>query len=251
MDRCAHLVGCRINARDRALRRVGEPDGAFAGGGRLAGSNLDPGDDGVSPRVDPHQRRLDVAHRPDRPLADREGTPAQRSWRAATQRNPGDDLASSGQCMRVGRRRLSIRRRDCARLRSRRGRANPRQRARSEATDPDGTPRRRDRESGRSFRRWGDPDRRARRLPRAHVDPANAPVDCVADEQVAAGPREPRGLATDSNRVADRLKRPRVETPDLASIAVDEPDTARCDRDPDREAADMGASDRTRSGIDA
>ena len=230
---------------------MGEPDGAVAGGGRLPGRDLDPGDDGVSRRVDPHQHRLDVAHRPDGALADRERAASQRGRRAAPERNPGDDLAAAGQCMRVGRPFLSIRRSDCARLLSRRSRANPRQRARSEATDPDGTPRRRDRESGRSFRRWGDADRRARRLPRAHVDQADGPVDCVADEQVAAGPREPRGLATDSNRVANRLKRPRVETPDLASIAVDEPDTARCDRDPDREAADMGASDRTRSGIDA
>ena len=76
-------------------------------------------------------------------------------------------------------------------------------------------------------------------------------MDGIADEQVAPSPREPRRFATDSNRLANRLERARVETLDLAQVAVGKPNAAPCERDPDRETADLGARDRTRSRIDA
>ena len=49
-----------------------------AGGGSLAGRNVDACDDGVSDRVDPQQRRRGVAHRPDRALTHGEGTALRR-----------------------------------------------------------------------------------------------------------------------------------------------------------------------------
>ncbi len=65
------------------------------------------------------------------------------------------------------------------------------------------------------------------------------------------GPGQPGGCTADSNRLADRLKRSRVETAELRSGAVDEPDRPRCDRDPDREAADPHPGDLMGHWIDA
>ena len=43
---------------------------AVAGGGRFRGADLDPRHDDVPRRVDPHERRLGVAHRPDSAFTD-------------------------------------------------------------------------------------------------------------------------------------------------------------------------------------
>ena len=142
LDRCAYLVRRRVDARDPVLSGVGEPHAAVAGSNCFGDRDLDSGDDGISSRVDPHQRRLDVAHRPDRAFADRERAASKGSRRTVSKRNPGDDACAARQRTRVAGRSLRTRRRTAERRVSPRGSADARHRIRGEAAGPDRATRR-------------------------------------------------------------------------------------------------------------
>ena len=213
VDRRSHLVRLRIDARDVVFLRMGEPDGALTGGCGLAGRNVNACNDGVTVRVDPQERRVSVAHRPDRALAHGEGT---------TLRSDRDA-------------------RDEPRVR--RAGADPGQCARCEAARPDGVPCGGEGESRRTCRSWGDPDRRPHRLARSEVDPGHGSSCRVSGEEVPPGTRQPPGLAADVDRTPGRTKRRRVESTDLAPVTIGEPHLARRDGDAGGGAADMDATD--------
>ena len=87
-------------------------------------------------------------------------------------------------------------------------------------------------------------------LPGMHIDPRDRPVVLVGDKERAAGHRQPTGLRADTDGIAHRPKRARVEPDDVAALAVGEPDASARDDDPDREAADVRAFDRVRRRVD-
>jgi hypothetical protein len=62
---------------------------------------------------------------------------------------------------------------------------------------------------------------------------------------------EPSRCAADSDRLSDLLERSQVESAELRSVAVDEPDAPSENGDPDREAPYLYVSDRACGWIDA
>ena len=205
-----HLVGLRIDARDRVLLGMGEPDGA-------------------TPRRRPRSwgqtwMRATTASR----LGSIRRSVEVASLIAQTAPSPtvkappcGADACPSGVIGMLATSRAV-----------RRAGADPGQRARREAARPDGVPCGGEGESRRAFRRWRDPDRRPHNLARSEVDLGHGSSRRVSGEKVPPGTRQPPGLAADVDGTPDRAKRRRVESTDLAPVAIGEPHLARRDGDP-------------------
>src|SRR2546427_2275075 len=83
-----------------------------------------------------------------------------------------------------------------------------------------------------------------------HIDPRDRPGVLVGDEERVAGNRQPAGLRTDLDWIADWPQCVRVETNAVAARAVGAPDVPVGDDDPEGEPADVGALDREGLGID-
>ena len=84
-----------VDASDRVVGRIGEPNAAVAGGNRFRGiDHLDSRDDCVPRRVDPHERRLGVAHGPDSALTDGQRSACPHRRHSAPDANPSDHLAA-------------------------------------------------------------------------------------------------------------------------------------------------------------
>ena len=242
-----HLVGRRIDARDRVVRWMGEPDCAVAGGDRLRRRNLDPGPDRIPGRIDPQQHRPSIGHGPHCTFARGQRPASERCDSASHETNPRDHLGAGGDRPRP---RCDYLRASRPARRRCRAIAHVRDRARGKAADPHGVARRRDREVGGVAGSRSDSDRSPDALSRAHVDPRDGPALGIANEQIMAGAREGGRCAADVDRLPDGLERSWIEPADPPALAVDEPDASGGNRDPGRETSDSHALDGETRGID-